>query len=135
MRQIELLRESLSSSSHPNGRVYFEYVIPRLGKRIDCVLLIEHVLFVIEFKVGETQFGAAAVDQVWDYALDLKNFHESSHDLPIAPILIATDAQMVRLEPKGTIHDDQLLVPLRVAGCQVVEALLACLSLTASLSM
>ncbi|PKO37846.1 MAG: hypothetical protein CVU33_10985 [Betaproteobacteria bacterium HGW-Betaproteobacteria-6] len=126
-RQIELLREALRSS-YPSGRIYFEYVIPRLGKRIDCVLLIEHVLFVIEFKVGETQFGATAVDQVWDYALDLKNFHESSHDLPIAPILIATDAQMVGFEPKGTIHDDQLLVPLRVAGGQVLEAIEACLS-------
>lgn len=127
VRQVELLREALSSS-YPNGRVYFEYVIPRLGKRIDCVLLIEHVLFVIEFKVGENQFGAAAVDQVWDYALDLKNFHESSHDLPIAPILIATDAQKVCFEPKGTIHDDQLLVPLRVAGGLVLEAIEACLS-------
>lgn len=127
LRQIELLREALSSSC-PNGRVYFEYVIPRLGKRIDCVLLIEHVLFVIEFKVGESQFGAAAIDQVWDYALDLKNFHESSHDLPIAPILIATDAQTVCFDPKGTVHDDHLLVPLCIAGGQVFQAIEACLS-------
>lgn len=126
-KQIELLRTALSAS-YLNGRIYFEYVIPRLGKRIDCVLLIEHVLFVIEFKVGESQFGAAAVDQVWDYALDLKNFHESSHDLPIAPILIATDAQTVGFDPKGTVHDDQLLVPLRIAGGQVLAAIEACLS-------
>ena len=50
------------------------------------------VVFVIEFKVGESVFDRAAVDQVWDYALDLKNFHEASHSASIVPILIATEA-------------------------------------------
>ncbi len=126
-RQIALLREALPKVNL-GGRIYFEYVIPRLGKRIDCVLLVEHVLFVLEFKVGETRFGTDAIDQVWDYALDLKNFHESSHSIPIAPILIATDAPASEFEIQGTIHDDRLLVPIRIAGGQIGEALLACLS-------
>ena len=63
-----------------------------MGRRIDAVLLVGPVVFVIEFKVGESVFERAAVDQVWDYALDLKNFHEASHSVSIVPILIATEA-------------------------------------------
>lgn len=125
--QITLLQEALRGLDS-SGQVYFEYIIPRLGKRIDCVLLIKHVLFVLEFKVGESDFNAAALDQVWDYALDLKNFHESSHELPIAPLLIATEAAPIEIKPLGTIHDDQLLRPVRVGRGQIANALRACLS-------
>lgn len=52
------------------GSVYFEYSIPRMGKRIDVVALIGPVIFVFEFKVGEKEFLSYAIDQVWDYALD-----------------------------------------------------------------
>jgi hypothetical protein len=69
-----------------------EFGIPRMGRRIDTVLLIGPIVFVVEFKVGDAIFDRAAVDQVWDYALDLKNFHEASHTPPILPILIATGA-------------------------------------------
>ena len=58
------------------GSVFFEFSVPRLGKRIDVLALIYHAIFVIEFKVGESLFNRSAVDQVWDYALDLKNFHQ-----------------------------------------------------------
>ena len=63
-----------------------------MGRRIDVVLLVGPVVFAIEFKVGETTFDRSAVDQVWDYSLDLKNFHEGSHNVSIVPILIATEA-------------------------------------------
>jgi len=69
-----------------------EFNIPRMGRRIDAVLVVGPVVFVIEFKVGESNFERAATDQVWDYALDLKNFHEASHSASIVPILIATEA-------------------------------------------
>src|SRR5688572_15607078 len=59
------------------GSIYFEYSIPRMGKRIDVVILIGPAIFVLEFKIGEKEFSSYALDQVWDYALDLKNFHES----------------------------------------------------------
>ena len=87
--QIELLKASLIGLI---GTLFFEFNIPRMGRRIDAVLLIGPVVFVIEFKVGDSVFGRAAIDQVWDYALDLKNFHEASHAISIVPILIATEA-------------------------------------------
>ncbi|MFB3895637.1 MAG: DUF2075 domain-containing protein [bacterium] len=87
--EINILNKALL---HFNGSIYFEYSIPRMGKRIDIVLLIQSVIFVLEFKIGEDEFTSFAIDQVYDYALDLKNFHESSHDKYIAPILIATKA-------------------------------------------
>jgi len=74
--QIEILHEVLKQYE---GSIYFEYSIPRMGRRIDVVLLIGPVIFVLEFKVGESEFSSSAIDQVYDYALDLKNFHESSH--------------------------------------------------------
>src|SRR5947209_17002935 len=63
-----------------------------MGRRIDVVLVIGPVIFAIEFKVGEKTFDRSAIDQVWDHGLDLKNFHEASHDASILPILIATEA-------------------------------------------
>jgi Uncharacterized conserved protein (DUF2075) len=88
-QEITVLRQALMPYVG-RGRVYLEFVVPRLGKRIDAVLLIDHVILVVEFKVGETSFGRQDIDQVWDYALDLKNFHESSHAALIAPILVVT---------------------------------------------
>lgn len=63
-----------------------------MGRRIDVVLVIGPAIFAIEFKVGEKTFDRAAIEQVWDYGLDLKNFHEASHEASIVPILIATEA-------------------------------------------
>src|SRR5206468_9615868 len=71
---------------------FFEFNIPRMGRRIDVVVVSGPVIFAIEFKVGEKVFDRSAIDQVWDYGLDLKNFHEASHDSSIIPILIATEA-------------------------------------------
>lgn len=87
--QIALLKPALAGLS---GLVLFEFNIPRMGRRIDVILLIGSVIFVVEYKVGESAFERAAVDQVWDYALDLKNFHEGSHNVAVVPILVATDA-------------------------------------------
>ena len=87
--EIHILRQALPAYAS-RGTVYFEYVLPRLGRRIDVVLVIDQIVFIVEFKVGEADFRAAALDQVWDYALDLKNFHETSHDKLLVPILVAT---------------------------------------------
>ena len=89
--QISILQNELLTFAG-KGSVLFEFSVPRLGKRIDVLALIDHVIFVIEFKVGESLFNRSAVDQVWDYALDLKNFHETSHHCMIAPLLVATRA-------------------------------------------
>ncbi|MBE7485937.1 MAG: DUF2075 domain-containing protein [Polyangiaceae bacterium] len=100
--EIAFLQDSLAGLS---GSLFLEFSIPRMGRRIDAVLLIGPVVFVVEFKVGATNFDAAAIDQVWDYALDLKNFHGASHPLPIVPILVATEASTVSVPPPRTDAD------------------------------
>lgn len=92
LEEIAILKASLEEHSD-HGSVYFEYSIPRLGRRIDVVAVIKNVIFVVEFKIGAREFASHAVDQVWDYALDLKNFHTSSHNCSIAPVLVATGAR------------------------------------------
>ncbi len=110
LEEINILREVLLSF---NGTIYFEYSIPRMGQRIDVLLLIGPVIFVLEFKIGESEFSAYAIDQVCDYALDLKNFHESSHDKFIAPVLIATKANRLRPIIATTPQNDGLLFPVK----------------------
>lgn len=110
LAQIEILREILTSHQ---GSIYFEYSIPRMGRRIDVVLIIGPVIFVLEFKVGESEFYTYALDQVCDYALDLKNFHDSSHEQYIAPILIATDAKATISIVAVTPQNDKLIFPIR----------------------
>jgi Uncharacterized conserved protein (DUF2075) len=104
LTQIDLLQDQLVGLS---GSLFLEFDIPRMGRRIDAVLLIGPVVFVIEFKVGESVFERAAVDQVWDYALDLKNFHQASHWVSIVPILIATGATA---SPPLKLHIDEDMV-------------------------
>lgn len=77
------------------GTIFFEFSIPRMGKRVDTLVIIEGVIFVIEFKVGEHRYNQASVEQVWDYALDLKNFHEPSHEALLVPVLVATEAKTI----------------------------------------
>src|SRR5205085_6115197 len=91
LEEIGILKTALGAYGD-SGTLYFEYSIPRLGKRIDALALVGPVIFVLEFKVGEEKFTGFALDQVCDYALDLKNFHETSHAPPIAPILVPTRA-------------------------------------------
>ena len=99
LAQIALLKRWLAGGTE--GSVYFEFNIPRMGRRIDAVLLLGGVVAVLEFKVGEARFERAALDQAWDYALDLKNFHKESHERRIVPILIATEAKGANLSPQA----------------------------------
>lgn len=108
--EIRILKSVLSSVE---GQIYFEYSIPRMGKRIDVVLLIGSVIFVLEFKVGEREFTSFALNQSWDYALDLKNFHETSRDYFIAPLVIATKARAATPIISTTAHNDKVLSPIR----------------------
>ena len=110
--QVIILQNELQTFAG-RGRIFFEFVVPRLGKRIDVLALIDYVVFVIEFKVGESIFSSAAVDQVWDYALDLKNFHETSHRCVIAPVLVATQATRVNTIISSSSHDDGVLQPIK----------------------
>jgi hypothetical protein len=110
LEEIDILRKTLQPYQ---GAIYFEFSIPRMGQRIDVVILIGPVIFVLEFKIGAREFSSYAIDQVWDYALDLKNFHESSHEQFIAPILIATEAENVNPVICVTPQNDKLLFPIK----------------------
>lgn len=110
IQQIEILKKVLNNY---RGEIYFEFSIPRMGRRIDAVLIIKNVIFVLEFKVGEKIYHLSAVEQVWDYSLDLKNFHEPSHKPLIAPILIATDATNEPTLISITNHNDNVLFPIK----------------------
>ncbi len=110
IEEINVLQKTLASYS---GSIYFEYSIPRMGKRIDVVLIIGSAIFILEFKVGDKEFSTSAVDQVWDYALDLKNFHSSSHDHFIAPILIATNAKNIAPVISLTPQSDKVFFPIK----------------------
>lgn len=119
--QIAILKETLQPYRH-SGSVYFEYSIPRLGKRIDVLALIGGVIFVIEFKTGERTFAKYALDQVCDYALDLKNFHETSHNRPIAPIVVSTLAS--RSTSKSIAyysHGDMVILPICANPCMLCD--------------
>lgn len=89
VKQIEILKTQLKGIQ---GSVYFEFQIPRMGKRVDNIIIVGDCVFVLEFKVGDDSYGKHAEIQVIDYCLDLKNFHEGSHNVKLIPILLATNA-------------------------------------------
>ena len=110
--EIEILQKALLDWKKSDGRIVFEYDIPRLGKRIDVVLLLGGIIFCLEFKVGESRILESDVDQVLDYALDLKNFHKYSQDRLIVPILIATNYKQSSTLIQSSVYDDRIVNPL-----------------------
>jgi hypothetical protein len=90
VKQIEILKDQLTGFE---GQIYFEFTIPRMGKRVDNIIIIKDSIFVVEFKVGDGGFESYAQAQVLDYTLDLKNFHEGSHNAKLIPVLVATNAE------------------------------------------
>ena len=109
-QQIPLLKKSLTGFV---GTMFLEFSIPRMGKRVDCLVIIENVVFVIEFKIGEKEYLSGNIDQVWDYALDLKNFHQPSHLALLVPILVASEAKNSFIRFFETSHNDGLLRPIK----------------------
>lgn len=89
LEQIRIMRDTVRRVSL-DGLIAFEFVVPRVGHRIDTLLVLREAVFVVEFKIGLDRFRRADLDQVWDYALDLRNFHSTSHKVIIVPILVAS---------------------------------------------
>ena len=114
--QIQLLKSVMKGLE---GKIYFEYSIPRMGRRIDVVVVVGAVIFVLEFKVGVHRSGGQSADQVWDYALDLKNFHSTSHDVTIAPVLVASEAAAGHIAVVAAPQNDKLLYPILVNAKQL----------------
>ena len=121
--EIEIMKNVVSSLCDSNGQIVFEYDIPRLGKRIDVVLLYRGIVFCLEFKVGESKILESNIDQVLDYALDLKNFHKFSDDRVIAPILVATNYLNRSTSIQMSVYDDRVINPL-VTGETGITALI-----------
>lgn len=121
--EIEILQEVLTPWRNDDAYIFFEYDIPRLGKRVDVVLLIRGVVFCLEFKVGQREALQADMEQVLDYALDLKNFHLYSADRPIAPILVPTEYRTSSIVVQPSAYDDAIFNPL-IAGRYCLQSMI-----------
>ena len=110
--EIFVLKEVLKAYQNENCWVAFEYTIPRIGKRIDAVVLLRERVFVLEFKAGEDSFNRQDIDQVLDYALDLKNFHQGSSDRMIVPVLVATESLNHSKTIRLSHYNDGIYEPL-----------------------
>lgn len=126
LEQFEILQRVLAPYS---GSIYLEFTIPRMGRRVDAIVITGPVIFVIEFKVGAKRFDATDLDQVVDYALDLRNFHEGSHDRFIAPILVCTEAELQEQIVPKVVPDDGLLCVSRATALGLNEAIVQILAL------
>jgi hypothetical protein len=96
--QLKHLREL--SLNLPDAHFFLEFLIPRMGRRADLIVINAGIIFLVEYKIGAIHFDRSGLNQVYGYGLDLKNFHESSHKPPVVPILVATE---------GTIKTPQLV--------------------------
>ena len=118
--QIQHLREL--ARELPEAHAFMEFLIPRMGRGADLILLTHGIVFVVEYKLGASQFDRSSLDQVYGYGLDLKHFHETSHGLPIIPILVATHAPS-----SGDLHvqwdEDGLARPLGVNAAGLLPAI------------
>ena len=122
--EISIMKDILVRFANKDGQIIFEYDIPRLGKRVDVVLLFEGIVFCVEFKVGESRILESDIDQVLDYSLDLKNFHKFSEDRIIAPILVATNYRNSSTNIQMSVYDDRVVNPL-VSGKAGVSHLIS----------
>ena len=100
-RQIRILQAQLVGF---DGHIYFEFMIPRMGRRVDNVILLGERIYVLEFKVGSSTYNRSALEQVIDYALDLKNFHEGSHKRDVIPVLLADEASAVTWDENAALN-------------------------------
>lgn len=112
VEEIAIMKTVLQNWKSENGHIIFEYDIPRLGKRIDVVILLRGIIFCLEFKVGKSDALQSDIEQVLDYALDLKNFHLLSQDRIIVPILVPTNYLKSTTEFNASVYDDAIYNPL-----------------------
>lgn len=120
LEQVRMLKSALASRDE--GTIFIELYIPRMGKRADAVFVSKNVVCVIEFKIGAFEHSASGLDQVEDYALDLKNFHEGSHTVAIVPILVSTGAMS---QPPQSLQFavDSVATPLKTNAADLAALL------------
>lgn len=116
--EISILQEQFKDFS--KGHIIFEYTIPRMGKRVDAVLLYKNIVFLLEFKCGDKEYRRSTYDQVYDYALDLRNFQKESHNKLLVPIMISTDAPNV---DNKIIMRDRIIEPLSCNAKNIADTI------------
>ncbi len=101
----QIIELKIALKDYLEATLLLEFEIPRIGKRVDAILILNGAIVVLEYKVGAKAYDATSVDQAYDYALDLKNFHKASHHVSIVPILVATEApnktQIIEMNSDG----------------------------------
>lgn len=116
--EVQILKDQLRTFS--DGRIIFEYTIPRMGKRVDAVVLYRNIVFLLEFKCGDNEYRQSTYDQVYDYALDLRNFQKESHDKLLVPMMISTHAP--RYQNALTVRD-RIVEPIRCNSSNIGAAI------------
>ena len=117
-QEIVILKDQLRDFYE--GRVIFEYTIPRKGKRVDVIVIYKNIVFVIEFKCGDNEYRLSTYEQVYDYALDLRNFQKQSHDKLLVPIMVSTRAQEYHFE---IVEKNRIVEPLRCNSNNIAFAI------------
>ena len=117
-QEISILKKQLADFN--NGRIIFEYTIPRMGKRVDVAFLYKNIVFILEFKCGDDEYKSSTYDQVYDYALDLRNFQKESHNKLIVPIMISTKANAETLMVK---EHARIIEPIKCNSNNIANAI------------
>ena len=117
-QEVEIMKHQLAGFQE--GRIIFEYTIPRMGKRVDVVVLHKNIVFLLEFKCGDQEYRASAVDQVYDYALDLRNFQKESHNKLITNIIVSTNAPA---KPVVLVECNRIIEPIFCNARNIWEAI------------
>lgn len=121
LEEVEILKNVLTPYNE-RGSLYFEYNIPRMGRRADVIVVIDEIVFILEFKTAGSRFTHDAITQVWDYALDLKNFQEGSLERIIVPVLVATSERDRNCDFSLNPFKDNVYKPLRTNANRLCDA-------------
>ncbi|MDD6727805.1 MAG: DUF2075 domain-containing protein [Eubacteriales bacterium] len=117
-QEVQILKEQFNDFTE--GRILFEYTIPRMGKRVDAVFLHKNIVFLLEFKCGDSEYRCSTYDQVYDYALDLRNFQKESHNKLLVPIMISTAAFKIE---NDIVENERIIEPLRCNSANIAETI------------
>lgn len=128
LEEIITLKESLATYSD-RGSIFMEYNIPRMGRRADVIVLIDGIIFVLEFKTIGSKFSYQATIQVWDYAIDLKNFQLKSFDRTIVPIVVVPGEKDRNCITELTTYEDNVYSPTQVNEIKLKEVFAQALSI------
>jgi schlafen family protein len=123
VQQVDILQVELAKlrKQHPSiGQwgILLEYAIGGRASRLDVVLLEEHGVIPIEFKVGTAEFASAAKWQLREYCWNLRDFHPFCRNQRIAPILVATGVVRPPIGVDGFQPEDNqgLVLQLQAVG-------------------